>query len=52
MNWKHYDPSIWMFHLYVAAFAMNFDEAKPFQTRENLPAGEDWEFHTDNLTSS
>jgi len=38
MKRKDDDATISMLHLNVTPFSMDFDEAKPFQGREDLPA--------------
>ena len=49
---KHYPSSIRMFHLDVAAFAMNLKEAKTLQCRQYFSTREQWQLHSESSTTS
>ena len=52
VKWKHYPSSIRMFHLDVAAFAMDLMEAKTLECRQDFSTGEQWQLHSESSTTS
>jgi len=49
---KHFLSSIRMFHLDVAAFAMDLLEAKPLARRQDFSTGEERQLHSKSSTTS
>ena len=45
---KHYPSSIRMFHLDMAAPAMDLMESKTLECRHDFSAGEQWQLHSDS----
>ena len=52
MEWKNDAPAVRMNHLNMAAFAMDFDEDKTLQSRQDLTAGQERRPHNDSSTTS
>ena len=52
VEWEHDSATIGMFHLHVAALAVNFGKAHALQSRMNLFAGEKRQLHSVSATTS
>ena len=49
---KNNSPSVWMLHLKMTAFTMDFNESHALEGRQNLLSREEGELHTVNSTTS
>lgn len=52
MEWENDPAAVGVFHLDVAALAVDFNETKPLKRGMHLAAGEHREFHSERATTS